>query len=283
MKNLKNTPDKIIDFHVHLFPDRLFDAIWNYFSRVYKWDILHHLYARDCIQYLFQEKVQAFVYSNYAHKKGVAHSLNKWNKKILDEYDNIYCFAAFHPDDDNAIDIARDILSYPKVLGIKLQFLVTQFYPHDARLFPLYEMIIEMNKRLLLHVGNGPAGNIFVGADHFELVLNRYPELPANIAHMGGFEYKRFLEMLDSHENLYLDTAFSFLPHKKLKFNLDPSCLIKYQDRILYGSDFPNLIFPRTSEIDSLINLGLSQDFYDNIFYKNGIRLIEENGAKFLL
>jgi len=277
---MNTIPDKIVDFHVHLFPKSLFDAIWKYFSRVYKWDILYHLYARDCIQYLFQKNVRPFVYSNYAHKKDVAQSLNNWNKQILNEHDNIYCFAAFHPDDENAIEIARNILSHPKVLGIKLQFLVTQFYPHDERLFPLYELIIEKKKRLLLHIGTGPARNIFVGADHFETVLKRYPELPANIAHMGGFEYKRFLDFLDRHENLYLDTAFSFLPHKKLKFNLDPALLIKYQNRIVYGSDFPNLIFPRQTEIDYLINLGLGENFNELIFYKNAIKIIKENGKK---
>ena len=28
-------PETIIDFHVHLFPDELFDAIWKFFSREY--------------------------------------------------------------------------------------------------------------------------------------------------------------------------------------------------------------------------------------------------------
>jgi len=268
-------PKKLIDFHVHLFPDRLFDAIWNYFSSVYNWTILHPLYARDCIDYLFQRNVRPFVYANYAHKKDVAKGLNLWNKKILDEYDDIYCFAAFHPDDDNAMEIARDILDHPKVLGIKLQFLVTQFYPHDERMFPLYELIMKKNKRLLLHIGTGPAGNKYVGAAHFEPVLKRYTELPANIAHMGGFEYQQFMDFLADYKNLYLDTTFSFLPVNELHFNLDASLLLKYRDRIVYGSDFPNVIYPRETEIENLIKLSLDPKFYHQIFYENGRHLIQ--------
>jgi hypothetical protein len=268
-------PKKMIDFHVHLFPDRLFDAIWNYFSSVYNWKVLHHLYARDCIDYLFQRNVRPFVYANYAHKKDVAKGINQWNKALLDEYNDIYCFAAFHPDDDNAMEIATDILNHPKVLGIKLQFLVTQFYPHDERMFPLYELIMKKNKRLLLHIGTGPAGNKYVGAAHFEPVLKRYKELPANIAHMGGFEYQQFMDFLADHKNLYLDTTFSFLPKKELHFNLNSSWLLKYRDRIVYGSDFPNVIYPRETEIENLIKLNLDPLFYDQIFYKNGMHLIQ--------
>jgi len=265
----------MIDFHVHLFPDRLFDAIWHYFSSVYHWNVLHHLYARDCINYLFERNVRPFVYANYAHKKDIARELNQWNSEILDKYDDIYCFAAFHPDDDNAIGIAKKILDHPKVIGIKLQFLVTQFYPHDERLFPLYELIMKKNKRLLLHVGTGPARNKYVGAEHFEPVLKRYKELPANIAHMGGFEYQQFIDFLQDYKNLYLDTTFSFLPKKGLHFNLDASQLLKYRDRIVYGSDFPNVIYPREAEIDNLLKLNLDPKFYDQIFYENGMHLIQ--------
>jgi len=275
--SMNDFPETIIDFHVHLFPSPLFDAIWKYFSKVYRWNILHRLYAKDCIHYLFQKNVRPFVYSNYAHKKDVAAYLNEWNIKILEENDDIYCFAAFHPDDDNAIGIAKKILNHPKVLGIKLQFLVTQFYPSDERLFPLYELIIEKKKRLLLHIGTGPAGNEFVGVDQFYPVLKRYPELPANVAHMGGFEYQAFMELLDIYPNVYLDTAFSFLPHKNLMFNLDSSWLIRYQDRIVYGSDFPNLIFPRKTEIDTLLQLNLGSHWYEKVFNTNGIQLITDS------
>jgi hypothetical protein len=52
--------------------------------------------------------------------------------------------------------------------------------------------------------------------------------------------------------------------------------LEKYQDRILYDSDFPNIIFPREEEINSLLGLNLSSAFYDKIFWTNGWRLIQE-------
>ena len=80
-------PEKIIDFHVHLFPDKLFDAIWDSFVKIYNWNIIHRYYYNECIARLRQSGVGTIVYSNYAHRAGIAEELNRWNIKILEEYE----------------------------------------------------------------------------------------------------------------------------------------------------------------------------------------------------
>jgi hypothetical protein len=90
-------PEKIIDFHVHLFPDKLFRAIWAFFRREYNWNIIHRYYYEECIRRLTEGGVDTIVYSNYAHCAGVAEDLNCWNEKVLAEHNNLYCFAAFIP------------------------------------------------------------------------------------------------------------------------------------------------------------------------------------------
>ena len=269
-------PSKIIDFHVHLFPDRMFDAIWKYFSAGYKWDVIYKFYYQECIKYLHDRGVEKIVYSNYAHREGIAEILNEWNLQILNENPDLYCFAAYHPGDPDALTMAKKILAHPKVLGFKLQLLVQCFYPHDERLFSMYDLIIEQGKRILFHVGTGPVGNKFVGLAEFEKLLKRYPDIPANVAHMGAYEYQGFMELLDVHPNLYMDTAFSFFREFQGKggYSAGSEALERHKDRILYGSDFPNLILPRESEIETLLGYGLSQEFYDRVFYRNGAQLI---------
>lgn len=265
-----------IDFHVHLFPDKMFEAIWEFFSRHYRRDIIHRLYYQECIQYLREQGVETIVYSNYAHRKGIAEGLNEWNMRVLDEHPELYCFAAVHPDDDNVLAYAESLLNHPRVLGFKLQLLVQRFFPHDRRLFPLYELVMDRGKHILFHVGNGPVGNEYVGLDQFKKLLLRYPHMSATVAHMGAYEYRGFMDLLDDHPGLYLDTAYAFF--KELQgnggFNLGNAALEKHKDRILYGSDFPNLILPRESEIETLLGYGLSQEFYDQIFFRNGLKLI---------
>jgi len=275
---MKELPEKIIDFHVHLFPDRLFDAIWKYFSRNYQFDVIHQIYYRECINYLREKGVGPIVYSNYAHRKGIADNLNEWNLRVLEAYPDLYCLAAYHPDDDDALLMAERLLDHPRILGFKLQLSVQRLYPQDERLMSLYEMVMDRKRRILFHVSSGLSEAEFLGLKQFKKVLSKFPELPAIVAHMGAWEYRGFMDILDDHPGIYLDTAYAFLPEEfENTFNLDPCYLEKYKDRILYGSDFPNLIAPRESEIDRLLRYDLSQDFYRKVFYENGMTLINSH------
>lgn len=268
-------PPSIIDFHVHLFPDRGFDALWHYFDKAGV-PIRHKLYHKACIDYLRARSVGPIVFCNYAHKAGFAESMNQWNMDVLDAFEDLYCFAAFHPDDDNALAYAEIVLNHPRVAGIKLHFQVQRFYPCDPRLFPLYELVMARGKRLLMHIGSGPMTNEFVGYDQFKPLLDRYPDLPVNVPHMGGYEFAPFMDLLDTHPNLYLDTAYSFWPDLPFTFNLDKQLLERYRDRIVYGSDFPHLILPRRGEIEYLLNFDLSDAFYRKVFRDNARKLLAE-------
>jgi hypothetical protein len=93
---------------------------------------------------------------------------------------------------------------------------------------------------------------------------------------MGALEYDAFGALLSAHPLLYMDTAFSFIPGLGFMFNLGGDFLEAHRERILYGSDFPNVLFPREDEINTLLGLDLSQAFYDAVFRDNGLRLIHE-------
>jgi len=75
-----------------------------------------------------------------------------------------------------------------------------------------------------------------------------------------------------------MDTAFAFLPRLGSMFDLSGDFLERNRERILYGSDFPNILFPREDEIDALLNFNLSREFYDAVFRDNGLRLIRQSG-----
>ncbi len=97
------------------------------------------------------------------------------------------------------------------------------------------------------------------------------------VAHMGAFEYKKFLSILDRHENVYLDTAMIYIPNnifpeKKVKRPKREE-LISYQDKILFGSDFPNIPYEYEHSTKGLFELDMPKDFYKDIFYNNAKKL----------
>jgi len=264
-----------VDFHVHLFPDDMARAVWKAFKRDYDLRIRHRLYHRECIDFLHAQGVKWMVFSNYSHRQGFAKELNHWNVSVLDEYAKLYCFLAYHPSDEDGPQQIEKLLAHDRVLGVKLNLMVQKFPLDDPRLFPLYELMQERGKRMLLHVGTAPVAADFLGLDRLENILRRFPRLKANIAHMGGREYERMLRLLDEYESLYVDTAYVFIKDSPWGFDLDPSWLERYRDRILYGSDFPNLPVPHDEEINQLKSLGLSNQFYSKIFRDNGKTLLE--------
>lgn len=276
---MERIPAGIVDFHVHLFPDRLFDAIWHFFETDYGTPIIHRLYYRECVEYLHERNVEYIAYSNYAHRPGVARGLNEWNMSVLEEFPRLFCFAAYHPDDRDNPSMVSSLLEHPRVLGFKLQLLVQEFHPFDERLFPLYEQIIEADKRILFHAGTGPVGNPYVGIDNFRKLLIRFPRLPATIAHMGSLEYREFIDLLDEYPDIMLDTAWAFLPESPFMFDQPPELIERHKDRIVYGSDFPNLIYPREDEIDCLSSFNLSGECYERIFRENGMSLLRRHGT----
>jgi len=274
-------PTPIVDSHVHLFPDGFFDAIRRHFEERLGLRVHYRLYYRECVEHLRARGVGTIVYSNYAHKKGVAPVLNEWNLRVLDEIPDLYCYVPFHPEDDDALARTAGLLDHPRILGVKLQLAVMQVSPADPRLFPLYERIIEKRRRILLHVGTGPVRRSGLqGIAPFREVLRRYPDLPASIPHMGGLEFDAFAELLERHPSLLLDTAYSFVPGTPYRYPRENAVLEACRDRILYGSDFPGLIHPREAEIDELLALRLSPDFYRKVFRDNALRLLRDVTGK---
>jgi hypothetical protein len=259
---------------VHLFPDRLFDAIWRTFRNDYNWQVRYPIYTPQIIEFLKERGVEKLVFSNYAHKPGVAAPLNRWNLELLEREPDLYCFAAMHPDDP--LSDSLGVLEHPRIVGFKLQLLVQRFYPDDERLFPLYEKTIEANKRILMHVGTGPVGNECVGVKHFRRLMKRYPSLKVNVPHMGEFEVDEFFEVLDEYPGVFLDTAFAFFPSEFNTYTFTAEKLLRYQDRIVYGSDFPNLIFDWETEIGVLNEMKLGESFYRKIFRENALALLQE-------
>jgi hypothetical protein len=89
---------KIIDGHVHLFPDRLMNAIINWFERLgcempFNWSYERH------IEYLHNIGVSELMVLGYVHKAGMSKGINKWLADLSDKYPEVKPYACVHQDD----------------------------------------------------------------------------------------------------------------------------------------------------------------------------------------
>ncbi len=280
---------KIIDAHVHGFPDRLFDRIWVYFEQNY-WPIYRKQYFEEITRFLTDFGIKFHTILNYAHRPGISRDLNKWTKFMKEKFDCVIAFGTVHPDDAD-LEAQLDLLLNPKAYdfkGLKFQLMVTDFEPNYSKMHLVYEKLVEHNKILVIHIGTGPNIDFVknqslrvsdhVGIDKFKEIVDSYPSLKIQIPHMGAMETLEFFDLASSHKNLMFDTSmfFDFIgSHHPISqkyaqfFKKVRGRIIEFQDRIMFGSDFPNIPFDYKTCIDSILNLGLNKDILEKIFWKN--------------
>lgn len=274
---------KYIDMHSHFFPPQIFKAIWDFFEmpdengNVVGWPIKYRLDTPELVKLLESKNVKAFTTYNYAHKEGVADFINEWTYEFVKKNPRAIPFGCVWPEDEDRVEYIRKILDDYDFNGIKIQLLVQDFYPDDERMKEIYDLILDRGKWINFHVGTAPYRNKYVGFKNFAKFVEKYPDMHMIIAHMGAFEYKKFFGLFDKCENLYFDTTMIYVPdnifpERKSK-RPKPEELLSYQDRIFYGSDFPNIPYEYERSTRGLLELDLPRSFYEKIFHENAERL----------
>jgi uncharacterized protein len=116
----------------------------------------------------------------------------------------------------------------------------------------------------------------FTGPGPMLAVLERHPRLTAVIAHMGAPEYREFLEMAEKFERTYLDTTMAFTSFFEAEAPFPTDLYSRLQalgDRVLLGSDFPNIPYPYAHQLEALAVLGLGDEWLRAVCWENGARL----------
>lgn len=278
---------RYIDLHTHFFPPEIFKAIWNFFELPNKkgkprgWPIKYKYSTEKLVKILESQNVEKFSTFNYAHKAGVADFINEWTNQFVKEFKNALAFGCVSPEDEDRVEYISKIFDIYNFYGIKLQLLVQNFYPYDERMFEVYDIILDRGKWITFHVGTAPYSNRYVGYKSFTRFIEKYPNMNVIIAHLGTYEFEKFFGILDEYDNIFLDTAMVYIDldlfqkwKKKIKLP-KPELLLSYEDRLFYGSDFPNIPYDYEFSTKGLLELDLPKKFYENIFYNNAKRIFK--------
>ena len=173
----------------------------------------------------------------YAHRAGVAESLNEWAATEVIRYPWLVPGASFHPDDEAFPALVRRALVDLRLRVVKLHCSVGAFSPSDRRLDPLWDVAEAEGVPILIHVGRNSPGD--TGVDEIrELapVLTAHPRLRLVLAHAGHPSTPVALELMAQHENLYADLTPVWLR----TIEVMPADLDRFAGRFLFGSDAPN-------------------------------------------
>jgi predicted TIM-barrel fold metal-dependent hydrolase len=267
----------MIDVHVHFFPAPVFRAIWDYFETESRglWRIRHKLSGAELAAALAANGVERFTSLVYAHKPGLAAYLNDYVEAAAAEHPAIVPFGTVYAGDGDAAAVARSLFEARGFAGIKLHPFVSNEELDDRRFFPVYEIMEALGRVLVCHPGSGPVYEKTDGARRLGAVLAEFPRLRAVVAHCGAFEYGDYAAIADEYEHVYFDTAMNCVHTHVFADNCPgPEFFARFEDRLLFGSDFPNLPYDYADQVEAVRRMGASDAALDKVFRVNAERLL---------
>ncbi|MBB1013834.1 amidohydrolase [Dietzia schimae] len=269
----------IIDVHTHFMPTRVMDKVWNYFDAAgpkigRPWPITYREAEDERVERLRSYGVLAFSSMLYPHKPEMGAWLNAWSAEFASRHADCLHTATFFPE-PTAGDYVRDAVDAgARVFKSHIQ--VGEYDPRDPLLEPVWGVLSEAQVPTVIHCGSGPVAGEFTGPEPAAGVLERFPDLPLIVAHMGMGEYSAFLDLAERYENVYLDTtmAFTDFVEETMPFpEAERGRLADLGHKVLLGTDFPNIPYPYAHQLEALAGLGMGDDWLRAVWHGNSARL----------
>jgi predicted TIM-barrel fold metal-dependent hydrolase len=268
----------MIDMHVHYFPPRVFEAIWAYFERHGLWPIHYKLHGREHVATLRAHGVERFTTLVYAHKAGMADFLNEFVREAWAEEPAMIPFGTIFAGDGEIERRALRIFDEYGFRGVKLHPFVSGDAIDDPRMFALYEVMEARDRILLCHPGSGPVYAETDGAERLRKVLTAFPRLKVIVAHCGAFEYGDYHALADAFPTVHFDTAMNCVHTHVFDRNCPGRAFFeRFADRIVFGSDFPNIPYAYSEQIDAIKGLRLGEEAERAVFRGNALRLLGQS------
>ncbi|MCE1253131.1 MAG: amidohydrolase family protein [Anaerolineae bacterium] len=166
--------------------------------------------------------------------------------------------------------------------GLKLHPIAQHFAPDDARMWPVYQWLVQHDLPLTAHCGINvrPDEDTYLAHPNRWLdVLKRFPGLRLTLAHMGGGFWEDTLRICRLYPQVMLDTAIAIcgVHHASIKENWlsDNEALEMIRTvgagRVMFGSDYPWIDPFR--DIQRIRSLSLSEPEKRMILGENAARL----------
>lgn len=267
----------IVDVHAHFMPPEILNKVWAYFDSAgpllgRPWPITYRISDEERVAHLRSMGVRKFSALAYAHKPGIAGFMNDWTLAFADRTPDALRSATFYPEPEAATYVPELIAGGVEVFKVHVQ--VGNFAPNDPLLEPVWAAVAESQTPIVLHAGSGPAPGDFTGLAGVADVLTRHPDLALVIAHLGMPEISEFCDLAEAYPNVRLDTTMAFVDfwEHPVPEGIVPR-LATLQDKILFGTDFPNIPYAYAHQVEALQRLDLGDDWLRSVLWHNGANL----------
>ena len=259
---------RIIDFHTHIYPEKIAQKASESISRFYDLDTGLVGSAEVLLQRGREAGITDFVLLPVANTPYNVRSINSFIAQQQLEHNEFHGFGTVHVDMANMPDEIDYIISND-LNGVKLHPDSQRFNADDERLFPLYESI-QGKLPVLIHCGDKRFDTSH--PRRIANIIDKFPKLTVIAAHLGGWSvFSEAVEILQKRK-CYVDisSCMEFLPKEKMLHYINGYGT----DRVLFGSDFP--LWDPVNVFREFEALDLSSDVQEMILYKNALNILQK-------
>ncbi|MGW8720425.1 amidohydrolase family protein [Streptomyces althioticus] len=270
----------LVDVHTHFMPERVLHKVWAYFDELgpltggVEWPITYREDEAERAALLRAFGVRAFTAMLYPHKPGMARWLNDWAVGFARRTPDCLHTSTFFPEPGAAAYVREAVEHGTRVFKAHVQ--VGGYDPADEALDACWGLLAEAGTPVVVHCGSGPAPGKHTGPGPMARVLARHPRLRVVVAHLGMPEYEDFLDLAERYPEVRLDTTMAFTGFSERMAPFPRRALPRLAalgDRVLLGTDFPNIPYPYAHQLDALAGLGLGDDWLRAVCHDNAARL----------
>jgi len=270
---------RLVDVHTHFMPDRMLAKVWAYFDQAGPlvgggWSIAYRQEEQQRLEILRSFGVCAFTSMVYPHKPDMARWLNDWAAEFAAGTPDCLSTATFFAEPSAADDVRRALDQGARVFKCHLQ--VGGYDPNDPLLRDVWGLLAETGVPVVTHCGSGPVPGTYTGPGPIAELLARHPRLRLIVAHLGMPEYREFLDLADRYDRVMLDTTMAFTAFSEAIMPFPPEALGRLADlgdRVLLGTDFPNMPHRYADALRALEQTGLGTEWLRAVCHDNAARL----------
>ncbi|MFD8814259.1 amidohydrolase family protein [Streptomyces sp. NPDC059627] len=270
----------LIDVHTHFMPERVLHKVWNYFDTNgpligdLEWPITYRREEAERTALLREFGVRSFTSMLYPHKPGMATWLNAWAADFAGRTPDCLHTATLFPEPGVETYVRAAVEAGARVFKAHVQ--VGAYDPADELLDGAWGLLADAGIPVVIHCGSGPTPGKHTGPGPVARVLARHPRLRLIVAHMGMPEYEEFLGLAERYAEVRLDTTMAFTDFTERFLPFPPPALPRVAalgDRVLFGSDFPNIPYPYVHQLHALERLDLGEEWLRAVCHDNAARL----------
>lgn len=256
----------LVDAHLHFLPDRVMRKVWAYFDEGEThygtpWPVHYRLPEDERVAVLHKLGVLAYAPLVYAHKPGMGRWLTEWVTEFAARTPAAVPTATLFPEPDVVDYLGAAVAAGARAVKVHVQ--VGGFDPRDPLLRPAWALLAEAGVPSIVHCGNGPRAGAYTGLDVFGEVLAAHPRLPVVLAHAGMPDYLGAVELVERYEHVYIDTTMVGTPFAQATAPVPadwPARLVDVADRVVLGTDFPNIPYAYAEQIRAIAGWAAADD-----------------------